>query len=106
MEKTITGQVDFSIEISDKEYHLNYTPTVENELAAMSITREVIKTLKENLLTLEKQAVGKTKNVFRDRINKVTGAEYLLRLLIEEVVVGVLHPPEIKEEKTKESISE
>jgi len=101
MEKSIKGSIGFELKLSDDKYEIKCSPTVENELTSFIITNEIIKTLKAGLIEVEAQSKGKNKLGVRDRIKKVTATEYILNLLIEETVNGLLYPSEAEEPKTE-----
>lgn len=86
MEKTIKDSADYEINLSEKGYEFNYKQTSENELAALMITRELLKFSKENLKESLKQVKGKHLEMVKDRLGKITTSEYTLTMMIESVI--------------------
>ncbi len=79
--KSLKGSIDFELTYDDKEYTISYSKSVNNEMAAILIARELSKYCKANLLTHVENAKGKQKGLAKDRMSKMTTTEYTLGMM-------------------------
>lgn len=93
--KVLEGNVGYRIELSGEEYGLKFDRTVESELLAMMVVRELLRYNKEVLRKSAEQIKEKggdkaKKQQLKDRLRKIGGGEYVLQFMIEGVIAELL----------------
>lgn len=96
----ITGQIHYEISFDDKSYQIKFDRGTNPELAANMIAREGVKFAKQNLTASVSQAKGKDLDLIKDRLGKVTSCEYILGMIIEQIIGQMLMDKELKAENS------
>lgn len=106
MTKTITGNLEYTIEISDTSCEIKMSQKLEDELAACIITKFLVGYIKQNLLESLKVVKGKDINLYKDRLGKITSTETVLALMTEDYIYEINNRPETPELELQEPIIE
>lgn len=102
MTKIIKGTLEYEITISEKDYVMDASPKVADEMAAITIVNMLLSYSKETLLKSLTQASGKHINALKDRLGKVNSAISMMQLMGSDYA-GILTDPLMNKEEPKQA---
>lgn len=97
MTKIIKGTLEYEITISEKDYVMDASPKVADEMAAITIVNMLLGYSKDTLLKSLTQASGKHLNALKDRLGKVNSAISVMQLMGSDYA-GILTDPLLADE--------
>lgn len=79
--KIIKGTFDYQIHITEKDYVLDASPKIEDEMTSIIVVNMLLNYSKDTILQSLQQASGKHLNLLQDRLGKINSAISVMQLM-------------------------
>lgn len=104
--KTITGSIDYKIEIHENgDFEIEYQRTVENEMAALSASQHIIEHSIAAITVQKREAKGKLKKALSTQLEKLTQARMGVAMLADMIYTGYENYIERKEQHERDMLT-